>query len=113
MTLYLFAGIPVADYAVALGWYRQLLGKEPAFYPTETEAAWELGECRYLYVEQRTDRRGQSVVTLLVDDLDGEIAQIAGRGIKPVKEETYDNGVRKVIFHDPEGNEIGFGPSPA
>jgi len=26
--------------------------------------------------------------------------------------ETYDNGVRKVIYRDPDGNEIGFGGFP-
>ena len=25
---------------------------------------------------------------------------------------TYGNGVRKVTFHDPDGNEIGFGGAP-
>ena len=29
-----------------------------------------------------------------------------------MNEENYENGVRKVIYHDPEGNEISFGPSP-
>jgi hypothetical protein len=23
--------------------------------------------------------------------------------------ETYSNGVRKVLYHDPDGNELGFG----
>jgi len=34
------AGIPVADYAVALSWYKQLLGKAPSFLPNDTEAVW-------------------------------------------------------------------------
>ena len=112
MAPYLFAGIPVSHYPTALAWYNQLLGQEPAFYPNDTEAAWEVGDRRYLYIEERTDRAGGAVVTLLVDDLDGYVAQIASRGVEPVKEETYENGVRKVIYNDPEGNEIGFGPSP-
>jgi hypothetical protein len=29
----LFAGIPVADYAVALLWYERLLGSPPTFLP--------------------------------------------------------------------------------
>ena len=112
MTHYLFAGIPVRQYPAALAWYRQLLGTEPAFFPTETEAAWELGDHRYLYIEERTDRAGGALVTLLVDDLDAFVSQIATRSIEPAKQETYDNGVRKVIYNDPEGNEIGFGQSP-
>jgi hypothetical protein len=27
-------------------------------------------------------------------------------------EETYDKGVRKVVFRDPDGNEVGFGGGP-
>ena len=35
--------------------------------------------------------------------------QIANRGLEPTKRETYSNGVRKAIYRDPDGNEIGFG----
>jgi hypothetical protein len=41
------------------------------------------------------------------------MAAIAGRGIEPAERETYSNGVRKWIFRDPDGNEIGFGGLPA
>lgn len=112
MALYLFAGMPVAQFSAALAWYRQLLGAEPAFFPSATEAVWEMGDHRYLYVEEREDRAGGAVVTLLVDDLDAYVSGIAGRGIEPATQETYENGERKVIYHDPEGNEIGFGQSP-
>ena len=51
--------------------------------------------------------------TLFVDDLDAWVDGIAARGIEPVKRETYENGVRKVTYRDPDGNEIGFGGGPA
>jgi hypothetical protein len=44
-----------------------------------------------------------------VDDLGEQVDGIAGRGITPYLDETYDNGIRKVTYRDPEGNEIGFG----
>jgi hypothetical protein len=47
-----------------------------------------------------------------VDDLDTVVDGIVARGIEPTKRETYGNGVRKVTFHDPDGNEIGFGGPP-
>ena len=50
---------------------------------------------------------------MIVDDLDVRVAGIAGRGIEPASEETYDNGVRKVLYRDPDGNEIGFGAVPS
>jgi hypothetical protein len=46
---------------------------------------------------------------LPVGDLDERVASIGARGIEPASRETYENGVRKVIYRDPDGNEIGFG----
>ena len=56
MTLTLFAGIPVNDYATALAWYERLLGSQPAFFPNDKEAVWELAEHRYVYIEHRPGR---------------------------------------------------------
>ena len=44
-----------------------------------------------------------------VDDLDARLESIGARGIAPASQETYGNGVRKVIYRDPDDNEIGFG----
>jgi hypothetical protein len=41
------------------------------------------------------------------------IARIAERGLEPTTREEYANGVRKAIFRDADGNEIGFGGGPA
>jgi hypothetical protein len=43
--------------------------------------------------------------TIFVDDLDALVAQIADRGLEPVERETYSNGVRKITYRDPDGNE--------
>ena len=108
----LFAGIPVADYAAALQWYERLLGSPPAFFPLDTEAVWELAEHRYVYIVQQPEHAGHARLTLFVEDLDALVAQIAERGLDPVKRETYSNGVRKITYHDPDGNEIGLGGAP-
>ena len=31
---------------------------------------------------------------------------------EPDERETYSNGVRKVLYRDPDGNELGFGGAP-
>jgi len=111
-SLDLFAGIPVADYKAALAWYEQLLGSPPTFIPNAIEAVWELAEHRYLYIEQRPGHAGHGKHTLFVDNLDAIIAQIGGRGLEPAEQETYGNGVRKITYRDPDGNEIGFGGAP-
>ncbi|MGP4112783.1 VOC family protein [Streptomyces sp. 4N509B] len=112
MAVDLFAGIPVADYRSALAWYERLFGSPPAFVPNDSEAVWELAEHRYVYVEHSPERAGHAMHTVFVDDFDARLAAIAGRGLEPAMRETYENGVRKAIFHDPDGNEIGFGGAP-
>ena len=74
---------------------------------------WELAEHRYVDVEGLPERAGHSEVTLFVDDLDERVAGIAERGIEPESRETSDDGVHKVTYRDPDGNEVGFGGAPA
>ncbi|MEV7672173.1 VOC family protein [Streptomyces sp. NPDC000963] len=112
MAVDLFAGVPVEDYTAALSWYERLFGDPPAFLPNDTEAVWELGEHRYVYIEQRPGRAGNALHTLFVDDLDARVAGITARGLRPVDRETYANGVRKVTYEDRDGNQIGFGGGP-
>ena len=112
MALSLFAGIPVNDYTAALAWYERLLGSPPTFFPSDTEAVWELAEHRSVYIEQRPEHAGHAMHTILVDDLDALVAQIADRGLEPAKQETYENGVRKITYCDPDGNEFGVGGAP-
>ncbi len=108
--MHLFAGLRVRDYRAALPWYEQLLG-EPSFFPHDTEAVWTLADDRSVYIVEHAEA-GHSVVTLFVDDLDSVVAEIAGRGLEPAERETYSNGVRKVTYRDPDGNEVGFGGAP-
>ncbi len=108
----LFAGIPVRDYEAALKWYEQLLGAPPAFFPRSTEAVWELAEHRYLYIVQQPEHAGHARHTLFVAELDALVAQVAVRGLESARRETYPNGVRKITYRDPDGNEIGFGGAP-
>lgn len=112
MGVYLFAGIPVSDFAGALAWYEALLGRPPSSFPNDTEAVWELAEHRSLYVAERPDHAGHAMHTIIVDDLDALMAGTSRRGLEPATRETYPNGVRKTTYVDPEGNEIGFGQVP-
>jgi glyoxalase/bleomycin resistance protein/dioxygenase superfamily protein len=108
MDVDLFAGIAVADYPGALGWYERLFGRAPAFFPHDTEAVWEVAEHRYVNVVQMPEHAGHARHTLFVGDLDAVVARIARRGIEPALRETYDNGVRKTTFRDPDGNEVAY-----
>ena len=113
MTLELFAGLPVRDFDAARPWYERLLGSEPSFLPHDTEAVWTVEEHRHVYIVEDADTAGGGHVTLFVDDLDARVEAAAARGLEPAERETYGNGVRKVIYRDADGNEIGFGGPPA
>jgi len=108
----LFATMCVRDYDPSLRWYEALLGTEPSFLATATEAVWEIAPHRWLVVEERSEHAGHGVQTVFVADVDALVAGAAARGIEPSTQEIYGDGVRKVIFHDPDGNEIGFGGNP-
>lgn len=112
MPLDLFASIAVSDFAKARDWYSRLFGGPPTFVATPTEAVWELAEHRSVFMEERPEHAGHALHTIFVDDLDGLVAGITQRGIDAATRETYGNGVRKAIYRDPDGNELGFGGAP-
>jgi catechol 2,3-dioxygenase-like lactoylglutathione lyase family enzyme len=111
----LFAGLLVSDLPAAEAWWTAVLGVDPVMRPNDAEVVWEVGPQRYVYVDAALGGRtpGQGEVTLFLDDgldgLDDRVAAISGHGIEPTLRETYDNGVRKVTFTDPDGNRLGLG----
>jgi catechol 2,3-dioxygenase-like lactoylglutathione lyase family enzyme len=111
MSLHLFAGLRVRDFVAARAWYGRLLG-EPTFFAHATEAVWTLADDRSVYVVEAAEGAGNGVITIFVDDLDAQVAEIAARGLEPDERETYSNGVRKAVYRDPDGNEVGLGGAP-
>jgi catechol 2,3-dioxygenase-like lactoylglutathione lyase family enzyme len=111
MPLHLFAGLRVRDLRAAQPWYERLLG-EPSFFPNDSEAVWTLADDRSVYVVEHPEGAGHSVVTVWVDDLDARLAAVAARGVEPDEIETYSNGVRKALYRDPDGNEVGLAGAP-
>lgn len=109
MTLDLFAGVAVSDLPRAVRWFDRLFGAVESFEPNATERVWTLSEHCHLYVDLRPQHAGHSMVTMFVDDYDAFLEAAASRGVHPQAQETYDNGVRKAIYHDPDGNEVGVG----
>ena len=112
MAPHVFAGLRVREFAGARTWYERLLG-EPTFFPHATEAVWTLADGGSLYIVEDADRAGNGVLLLFLDDLDARLAEIAARGLEPDERITLSNGVRKTVYRDPDGNEIGFGGAPA
>ncbi|MFD1718275.1 VOC family protein [Georgenia deserti] len=108
----LFAVVSVREYAGAVAWYERLLGEPPAFIAHPTEAVWEFDDHRYLAVEEEPEHAGHTQLTVFLPDLDAFVDAAAARGVAPARRETYENGVRKVTYTDPDGSEIGFGGAP-
>ena len=109
----LFAGMPVSDLARAKEWYERLLGQQPSFLPNDEEAVWTLEDQRHVYVVKDEQRAGGGHLTLFVTDLEERVERIRQRGLEPTTDETYDNGVRKVEYHDADGNQLGIGGGPS
>ena len=105
----LFAGISVADYAAAQEWYDRSVRSATVVPSQRRGGGLGVAPGRSVYVEDRPEHAGHALVTLFVDDLTERVAAITERGLEPHLDETYENGVRKVTYRDPEGNEIGFG----
>ncbi len=107
---HLFAGVRVRDYQASRPWYERLFG-EPSFLPHDTEAVWTVADDRSVYIVEHPEA-GHSVLLLFLDDLDAWVAEVADRGLEPTERETYENGVRKAIYRDDDGNEVGFAGPP-
>jgi predicted enzyme related to lactoylglutathione lyase len=63
----------------------------------------------WIYVVGDAERAGRALLTLLVDDLDAQVAALAERGLTPDELETVPGVYREAVFKDPEGNQISLG----
>ncbi|MEA2479770.1 MAG: hypothetical protein QOJ07_1692 [Thermoleophilaceae bacterium] len=107
-----FAGIAATDYEALRDWYERLLGRPPDFLPHDTEAVWQIAESGWLYVVADPDRAGSALITILVDDLDTQVSELAARGLTAGSPEAVAGAVRKAEIVDPEGNKVTFAEVP-
>ncbi len=105
---YVFACLPVANRDQAAAWYGRLLGQLPTFLPNDIEAVWQVAQTASLYVLVDADRAGRGVVTLVVDDLDSSLKEIAGRGIMTGAIQNIPGAGRKSVITDPDGNTVSL-----
>jgi predicted enzyme related to lactoylglutathione lyase len=110
---HVFARIPVADRAAAVAWYEQFVGRAPDLIPNEDEAAWQMSETGWIYIDVDPPLAGTVLHTLLVDDLDSFLAEVAEHGILAGPVETIGPGVRRATITDPDGNRLNIGQPPS
>lgn len=108
MSLDLYAGIYVRDYATAKVWYDKLLGSAAVWEHLEKQAVWKLAEHRYVAIEEDGARAGCATHAVFVDDFDDVVGSVKMRGLEPAKREWYPNGVRRAVYRDPDGNELSL-----
>jgi catechol 2,3-dioxygenase-like lactoylglutathione lyase family enzyme len=111
-TTHVFSGIAVADYARAVEWYTRLWGRPPDMVPHEAEVVWWLTSSASFYVVADRARAGKGLLTVILDDLDRLLAELAGRGLTPESTEGLPDELRRAVFSDPEGNRVTFGQLP-
>ena len=104
-----FAGVAVADFGAMRDWYERLFGREPDLAPHDREACWQLAEGCWVYLVEDGERVGGALLTLLVEDLEAELAGISERGIEAAPTETMPGKALKATITDPEGNQVSFG----
>ena len=76
---------------------------------TDNEAVWQAADRGWIYVVADANRAGNALLTLLVDDLEDQVAALTDRGLAPGAIDTVPGVVRKAVMIDPEGNMITFG----
>lgn len=100
------AGVAVNDLGEARRYYAKLLGSDGS-QPMEELVEWQLLGGGALQVFADKERAGKSSVTLVVDDIDAQIAAARAGGIE-VPDPQRDPKVDTVIFNDPDGNQLVF-----
>lgn len=77
--------------------------------PNDREACWALAEGGWIYVVRDAKRAGHALLTILVEDLDRQVAELAARGLETDPIDTIPGTVRTTWIEDPYGNRIQFG----
>jgi catechol 2,3-dioxygenase-like lactoylglutathione lyase family enzyme len=106
---HVFAGVAVTRLDPSIAWYERFLGKPPDMRPNDHEATWQLAGAAWVYVVADKSRAGNALLTLLVDDLDEELASLARRGVPAGDVETAPGLFRRTTITDPDGNRIRMG----
>ena len=107
----MFAGLAVADHAVAYDWYVRLLGREADMFPHERESVWRLTATSSIYVVEDRKLAGNGLVTLSLDDLDAQERRMREGGFA-FSEEASGGAPRRLVVRDPDGNMLTFFEDP-
>lgn len=102
-----FAVLTVTDLDAALAWYERVFGRPADSIPMDGLAEWHLTGSGGIQLARDADRSGTTNATIIVDDLENQVADLEKRSIAAGSITTGDKA-RFVIMTDREGNTITF-----
>jgi glyoxylase I family protein len=106
---HVLAVIPVADFEASRAWYEQLLGRPGDNLPMPGQLAeWRVTDNGWLQLTRDAERAGSALLNFAVDDLTGQVAELAARGLSAEAIATVNKGVQLSTIHDPDGNTLTF-----
>lgn len=100
------ATVTVTDWEAALPWYENFFGRPADLFPMDGLAEWQVTPQGGLQLGQEDERAGSASVTLVVDDIEGQVAELAGRDIAIGEIVQGGTGAAFAMVEDPEGNRI-------
>lgn len=102
------AVVHVRDIAISRQWYASLFARAEDNNPMPALVEWQVLPGAWVQVFHDPDKAGTDEVNFAVDDLEGHIAELRGRGLEPGEIVDASRGVRLSRFSDPDGNVVGL-----
>ncbi len=100
------ASLAVKDVNSAANWYEKIVGR-PASRPMPELAEWQFETGGGLQVYQLPERAGSGSCTLVITDMEAQVAQLEKLNID-TSQRTSSDSVKTVMITDPDGNHIAF-----
>ncbi len=105
---HVLAVVHVSDVETSRQWYASLFGRPPDNNPMPTLVEWQVLPGAWVQVFCAPEKAGTDELNVAVDDLEGFIAELTGRGMEPGDIVDANKGVRLSRFGDPDGNVIAL-----
>ncbi len=96
----------VTDFDAGVAWYQTFFGRAPDRRPMDGLVEWQLTGGGGVQVFRSADSAGTSNLTIAVDDVDAQVADLADRGISAEVFEAPSGRFRLATIQDPTGNTI-------
>ena len=101
------ASLAVHNLTASIRWYEKLFGRPADSRPMPEVAEWRFERGGWLQVYQLNERAGAGSVTLAVQDLEQQLAELRRLGIDSGRAMVTPRA-RVIMIKDPDGNSIAF-----